>query len=305
MEQYPFATDLAVAFPLALALDAQGELWIADAQGQRLFLRDANGGIANIAGTGDEEAATVGAYPPADLLYPSGLLPSLDGVVLSEMGSGRLLKITEEGDVTSVAEGLFSPLGLARDVDDALLVADYGSGAVDRIKEGKIIDSVGLPSGRSEDDPNPINPPLPTSVAVGRDGSLYIAAPDTGTIYRLGSDGQLSTFLTAPDVSRPTGLAVTPDSRLLIADEGKNQALSVDLPAPAPLPGDADGNNRVDVSDALTGLNFLVGGETFNRRQFLALDVVPLGAGSTPPGNRRVTIQDVVRVLRLAVGLEE
>jgi hypothetical protein len=293
------APSAAVGFPAGLAAHGGG-LLIADAEGQRLlFLRD--GAISTLSGTGNEAPARADLRAlDSPLLYPVSVLADGTGTILSEMGSGRLLRVGDDGTLAPRADGFAAPYGLARDVDGAILVADYGAGIVYRAGPDGREAALDLRPLPSPDDP-PVNPPRPASVAVGRDGSLYVAAPDVGIVYRVTADGDVAPFLTPPLVSRPVGLCATPDSRLLIADEGLNRVASESLPYPSPEPGDGDGDGRVTVGDALLGLRHLVGSLPFHRRRFLALDVMPDGPGDRGDGS--VTIQDVVRILRMAIGL--
>jgi sugar lactone lactonase YvrE len=56
----------------------------------------------------------------------------------------------------------------------------------------------------------------PTSLAVDRDGRLYVSSRFEGTVYRVGPDGAAETFAT--DLGIPCGLAFGPDGRLYVGD---------------------------------------------------------------------------------------
>lgn len=301
--QDAFWNGTSLGFPAGLALDSADRLWIADAVGQRL-LRLTPNGLERVAGTGQERAAALNTFPEeTSLLYPIALLPQEGGVLLSEMGTDRILSISEGNPLALRAGGIPAPAGLARDVDGALLIAAFGDGSVYRVTEQGTETAVSLPVPTLDGDPLLSVLPLPSSVAVGREGSLYIAVPDAATIYRLTPDGDLLPFLASPDVLRPVGLSITRDSRLLIADEGRHQVLSAPLPFPAPLPGDLDGDEAVTVNDGVMALRLAVGLAPFHRRRFLAADVAPrLAEGGA--GDRRVNVEDVVLILRRSVGLE-
>lgn len=291
-------------FPTGLALDSLGRLWVADTEGQRLLRYTEGVGLERMAGTGHEFAATVTVEAAASpLLYPAGLLSEGESVLWSEMGADRVFRIPPASFFSVIAENIPGPTGLTRDVDGGILVAAFREGAVYRIRGGHAEVAAQLPVPVVDEDPVLATLPLSTSVAVGRDGSLYIAAPDVGVVYRQTPQGELLPFLARPNVMRPVGLWVTADSRLLIADEGRHQVLAEPLPFPAPSPGDLDEDGGVTVNDGVLALRLLVGLDPFHRRRFLASDVAPT-IGNGVVGDHRITVEDVVRILRNAVGLD-
>ncbi len=286
-----------VGFPLALAAMGNGIL-IADGEGQRLLEWRDGADLMAPAGDGQESAALRGPASATPLLYPAGLLRQEGSVLVSEMGTGRILRISDAGDLTMLASGFAAPYGLAADVDGALLVAEYGAGRVTRwTPKGR---SVALEFSSPGDEEPPRSRALPSSIVVARDGSLYVAAPDAGVVYRLPPNGPMEAFLAPPTVSRPTGLALDDGGRLLIADEGLNQVLAADLPGAAPLPGDVDDDGRLTVGDAVAALRLVTGLDPFNRRRFLAADLAPESAPGSS-GDGRVTVSDVILLLRRVV----
>ena len=112
-----------------------------------------------------------------------------------------------------------------------LLVSDSGNGCLRwlDLEEGKVYTAI---DGLS----------LPTGLAAGEDGCVYIAETGRDRILRLDADGSYETFLSA-GLSEPTGLAWA-DGALYVADTGSHRLLTVKggvtgVLAGAALDGDA------------------------------------------------------------------
>ncbi|BCS31227.1 hypothetical protein TBR22_A04270 [Luteitalea sp. TBR-22] len=75
-------------------------------------------------------------------------------------------------------------------------------------------------------------------MAVGPDGSLYVAAFEDGAVRRLSLAGQVTTVATTPRDWKPTGVAVAPDGALWVLEASSTNAQRVRRVA-------ADGSSRV------------------------------------------------------------
>jgi outer membrane protein assembly factor BamB len=149
--------------------------------------------------------------------------------------------------------------------------------------------------------------PIFSSPAVGGDGTIYFGC-DGGVIYALNPDGTLKSEYVLPldpessvgPVAVGSSPAIGPDGTLYVgADDGFLYAFQ----AAAPLAGDISQNGRVDVSDATLALRSVIGIVKFSLDQVKIGDVAPKRADGTV-GDGMVRIDDVVRILRRAVGLE-
>lgn len=177
------ATSSSLNFPHALAVDDSGTVYIADGGRVRRVDRQ-TGIIATIAGGGLQE--------------PRNNVPA-----------------------RSVA---MQPSDLALAVDGTLYIADEGAGFVFRLKGG-ILEAV---AGLGDEPPDPERPPAngrsartvnlaPRGIAVGPDGSLYIADATLERVLRVGNDGSILTVARIPGASR---VEVSPLGAIFVASRG-------------------------------------------------------------------------------------
>jgi hypothetical protein len=104
----------------------------------------------------------------------------------------------------------------------------------------------------------------------------------------------------------PTGVAVSREGALLIADSGNARIRAV-LGAANPVttsPGDINADGIVDLADALLALRFATGLAQPNLVALAVADVAPSpGTDGRLRGDGRITIADVMSILRRALGL--
>ncbi len=155
-------------------------------------------------------------------------------------------------DTNIVNPPLNAPRSLAFASDGTFYVADSRN---DRIlhfdASGTLINQWGTPSGNNANNPNPSAPPStfnePWGVAVGQDGSVYVADTWNYRIQKFSASGQFikmwSTFGQATPQDTfygPRGLAVDAQGRLYVVDTGNKRIVIFD----------ADGNYITEFGSA-------------------------------------------------------
>ena len=188
-----------------------------------------DGEVETAAGIG-EQGFKDGFCTEARLFHPTGLAVDDDGYLLiADTGNGAIRRLDTEGNLTTVYTGLTEPTGLCWH-DGALYVAETGRSRILRLEGNKIQVLAG--SGGEMDEngvygcgyaDGPAASALfehPQGIAVGNDGTVYIADTGNGAVRRL-MDGRVSTMaVTAEDdlyLSSPQGILVN-GSSILVSD---------------------------------------------------------------------------------------
>ncbi len=206
--------------PTAVALDASGDLFIADTGNSVIReVKPGPGGllslgtISTIAGGGpNSDPESSGSATDAALSGPSGL--AMDGsgnLYIADTGNSVIREVSG-GNISTIAAaaGLNAPTGLAIDGQGNLYIADTGNNVVDEVSGGNITTiaaAVGLNA--------------PTGLAIDGQGNLYIADTGNNVVDEV-SGGNISTIAAAAGLNSPAGLAIDGQGNLYIADAGNN-----------------------------------------------------------------------------------
>ncbi|MCY1065580.1 SMP-30/gluconolactonase/LRE family protein [Nannocystis sp. RBIL2] len=122
---------------------------------------------------------------------PVGLVADLEGpepgVYVTEVRSGRVTRVRlADGEQRTVAKGLRAPEGIARHPDGGLVVAEVGRKRLVRIDPAtgrSTVLATGLRIGLPESEGLPPGY-VPTGVAVGRSGTIYVSSDVESALYR-------------------------------------------------------------------------------------------------------------------------
>jgi DNA-binding beta-propeller fold protein YncE len=262
--------DVALYGPHGVALAPDGTLYIAESGCDRVRRLDRIGVVATLAGNGVRASSGDGG-PAADagLNLPRGVVVGPDGsVYIAESGGHRVRRVDAVGIISTVAgdgeagyggDGgpavearLNCPRGVAAAADGSIYIADTENHRIRKVGADGIITTVagnGTPGYSGDTLPGRGGEPMPATmasfnrphgVAVGPDGSVYIADTGNNRIRRLhpagfitavGSDVVDHRFgLRAPDagLNLPVAVAVSPDGSLYIADTGNHRVRKID-----------------------------------------------------------------------------
>ncbi|MEM7017264.1 MAG: SMP-30/gluconolactonase/LRE family protein [Pseudomonadota bacterium] len=216
------AIEAGLSAPSGLALDAEGNLYIADWSNQKIRRVDSNGIITTIAGTGETGYAGDGGLATVALLSaPYDVAVGSDGnIYLSEHGNDVVRKIDANGIITTIAgtglrgfnheDGIGNTLHLNRPAQ--LAVADNGSvffadsnnNRVRRIDNdgmvttiaGRDVEPVAFVRGYTPDGVAAENAilSLPFGLALDNQGGLVIGVWGHKRIRRITPNGLLETL---------------------------------------------------------------------------------------------------------------
>jgi sugar lactone lactonase YvrE len=173
--------------PIGVAVDKQGNIFVADAYNDRIRRISADGNVTTIAGAGSPGFSDAGA---AEALFdtPCGVAVDEEGnVFVADTGNRAIRKITAQGEVITIAgnaqasaDGQSSEIGFSRPVgivvthDGFLYITDSGRGQIVRITpEGQSSVYAGAGAGYAEGRKARFNGPA--GIAIDREGNLYVA----------------------------------------------------------------------------------------------------------------------------------
>ncbi|MGQ9779050.1 MAG: NHL domain-containing protein [Bacillota bacterium] len=290
-------------YPTSSALGPDGSIYIADSYNHRIRRVGPDGVITTVAGTG--VAGYTGDGGPATgarLSSPTGVALGPDGsIYIADYSNHRIRRIGPDGIITTIAgtglagyggDGgpaiqarLYYPTRIVLGPDGSIYIADSSNHRIRRVGPDGIITTVagtGV-AGYSGDGGPATEARLssPTGVALGPDGSIYIADYSNHRIRRVGPDGIITTVAgtgaagyggdNGPAIGAKlyycTRITMGPDGSLYIADTYNHRIRRVSPVFPGFTPGEyaipsEDGSHiyRFDVQgrhlatlDALTG----------------------------------------------------
>jgi len=176
--------------PIGVALDAQGQVWVADTYNDRIRVITAEGQVRTVAG-GDQPGFADGSAFSARFDTPCALvLDALGNVYIADTRNDAIRKLSPAGEVSTLVRGdpldpqsvLKKPVGLAR-THDGFLYASEGS-------RGRIVQIAPTGALRPLPDANtatlePMGFFRPAGIALGKDGSLYVADQAHHSVHQL------------------------------------------------------------------------------------------------------------------------
>ncbi|MBK1717696.1 RHS repeat-associated core domain-containing protein, partial [Thiocystis violacea] len=264
------ATSAKIDSPYGIAVGPDGSLYMSDSVNYPRIRRiGPDGVITTIAGNGTRGySGDGGAATAAKLYHPAGIAIGPDGsLYIADSENASVRKVTPDGMITTVAGNgsggsgsngdggpaiavsLGRPVGVAVSPDGSLYIADASAGRVRKVGPDGIITTVaGNGAGYWGGDGGPATSASlmgPSAIALGADGSLYIAESlDSSNQYvrsfrvrKVGPDGIISTVAGSNNagysgdggpavsalLSSPSGLAIGRDGSLYIADYGNQR----------------------------------------------------------------------------------
>ncbi|KQZ66562.1 MULTISPECIES: NHL repeat-containing protein [unclassified Lysobacter] len=217
--------------PSGVALDAAGNLYIADTGNHAIRKLSPQGVVSTLAGDGSAGYLD-GPAAQARFNGPTGVAVDAQGrVYVADTYNDRIRVIGNDGQVRTLAGGerpgyqdgpaalarFDTPTALALDRHGRVLVADLRNNAIRRIGLDGVVSTV--LRGLQEDPPDAMRRPL--SLAVTHDGVIYVGEMARGRVLQIGLDRSLHTITDATTeqrLARPSALALAPDGALYVAD---------------------------------------------------------------------------------------
>ncbi|MBI3754924.1 MAG: hypothetical protein HY265_02020 [Deltaproteobacteria bacterium] len=237
--------------PDNIAIDKDGNIYVADADNFRIRKISPDGTITTIAGSG-LRGYKDGDGKIARFAYPTGIAVDKDGLVyVADRGSHTIRKIASSSNVSTIAGNghpayadgngvkthFREPISLAVDHDGNVYVTDSGNNAVRKITPDGAVSTLagggspGYKDGKGKD----ARFSWPTGIAADSAGNVYVCDSQNNRIRRITAEGVVSTvagigipgFADGPGYQAqfrfPTGIEVDKMGNIYVADSGNNR----------------------------------------------------------------------------------
>ncbi len=258
------ATAAKLNYPFGVAVDAAGNLYIADYSNQRIRKVTTSGVISTYVGNGTQGVlGDGGAATAAELTNPYGVAFDAIGNLYIADASNRIRKVTTTGIINTIAGNgtagysgdggvataaeLNFPDGVAIDAIGNVYIADYSNQRIRKVTSAGIISTVAGTgtAGYAGDGAIATAAELywPNGVATDATGNLYIADYNNNRIRMVNTLGIISTIAgngipghtgdggqaTAAEIQGPAGVAIDAVGNLYIGDQSNNKVRKIAL----------------------------------------------------------------------------
>jgi DNA-binding beta-propeller fold protein YncE len=216
-------TPQLLAFPIGVAVDPSGTVYVTDPLNGRIQLRSPRGSVAAV--YGHRALLARGAVlRPGEFGYPIGVAVNTDGLIyVPDQDLHRIVVLSASGPL-----GFIGTDGTARwiavDASGDLYTLDMHNFIEKLSPQGKLLATFGTKAGLNR----------PQGLAVDGQGNVYVA--DSGndarnipaSIIRFSANGAETASLgRAAGLNSPQGIAVDPSENVYVADTGNNRVVKL------------------------------------------------------------------------------
>jgi PKD repeat protein len=241
--------------PFGVAVDTNGNLYVADTVNQTIRKVTATGVVTTLAGSPGMGGSANGTGRAARFNDPEGVAVAMNGdIYVSEYDGHTIRKVTPAGVVTTLAglagsigsaNGTGSaarfnqPLGVAVDTNGNLYVADSGNNTIRKVTPAGVVTTLaGLAGtgGSADGTGSAARFNQPFGVAVDTNGNVYVADTSNFTIRKVTPAGVVTTLAglagaggsangtgSAALFFYPDGVAVDTNGNLYVADGANDE----------------------------------------------------------------------------------
>jgi sugar lactone lactonase YvrE len=229
--------------PTGIAVDASGNLFVADAGNNVIRKITADGTVSTLAGS-DSTGSVNGVGVASSFFDPVGVaVDASDNVYVADAGNNMVRMISSAGAVTTLASDstssgiVFSnPTGVAKDAGGNVFIANYLNNNILLINPARTVSvfaGTGLP-GAGNGPAGAATFYFPNSVAVDAADNVYVSDGVNNLIRKITPGGTVSTLAgsgdagaidstgTAASFNGPAGLAVDAAGNVYVADANNN-----------------------------------------------------------------------------------
>ena len=307
--------------PAGLAVDAAGNIYVADYGNNLIRKIAATGLVSTIAGNGFQGSLN-GTGTASSFNRPTSLVLDASGnLYITDSGNNQIRKLSASGIVTTIAGSdsagyinaqdtsalFFDPLGITRDGAGNLYVADAGNNVIRLISPANAVTTYAGAADSLTSNGTPSASLLnnPTGVTIDASGNLYVAnylnnniikVTVSGIVARLAGTGDPGSA-NGPDTSAmfylPNSVALDAANNIYVSDEVNNLIRkitpdgTVSTFAGSGKAGAADSTGTAASFNGPGGLSFDAAGNLYvaDTNNNLIRKITPLGAVTTVAGS--------------------
>jgi len=243
-------TGASFNYPIGIAADASGNLYVGDQFNEKVRKITPAGVVTTLAGSGNYGSAD-GTGSSATFYYPTGVTVDASGnLYVTDLGGQTIRKVTSAGAVSTIAgtgvtghlDGpagtatFAEPSGVAIDKSGNLYIADASNNKIRLISSAGVVSTFAGSGaiGSADGSGTAASFYYPYGIAIDGSGNLFVADARNNKIRKITPAGVVSTLAgsgavgaadgtgTAATLNYPSGIAIDSAGNLYVADDGNN-----------------------------------------------------------------------------------
>jgi streptogramin lyase len=253
--------DARFNFPVGIAIDAATNLYVADSLNHSIRKITPAGEVTTVAGSPEGNGTDDGLGNAARFNSPSGIAVAEGGIIyVADSGNHTIRKISADGmvrtfagkagqsggaDGTGTGAEFYFPTGLAIDVSGNLYVADRQNSAIRKITPEGVVTTFAGDTTQPDLSAKPFinfvdglgraaRFAYPNGVAVGANGTIYVADSENDSIRKIAPDRTVATLAgsnrpgsndgtgAAARFMHPTGIGIGKSGTIFVVDGVNN-----------------------------------------------------------------------------------